>query len=232
MKGIILGFDTSKEEGKIRGEDDIRYRFVQSDFNAGQLPEPGIEVDFEIDDGMAKDIYVIQKAKPQNANLQGMQVKAANAIGDISNNADVIRAKGAVISGFSNAPAAIVALLVYAVATFLPFASASDGWFGTHISLIDMDIGKAMLVLSVVLLGVILSDIAWVKRPLKILSALALLISPFIAFMVAISSHGSFRYAFHGSFDAQGSFQIGCYLLVISAFVLLFSPIKNPGAEK
>jgi len=237
MKGIILGFDESKEEGKIRGNDENRYRFVRSDFNADQLPESGGEVDFEIEDGMAKDIYVVQKVAPQDVNLQDIQAKAANIVGNISSNEDVIKVKGTMMAGFNSAPIAIVALLVYAVATFLPFASVHVGWFGLEISLFDTDIGKGVLVLLVLLLGMIISDIVKTKRTFKFLGALALLVLPFIAFAFELNSvaHSFGRVDASDLLDAfgkNGSFGVGYYLIMISALVLLFSPIKKQGATK
>ncbi|MDQ6990773.1 MAG: hypothetical protein Q9M11_03475 [Mariprofundaceae bacterium] len=223
MKGIILGFDESKEEGKIRGSDENRYRFVKRDFNADQLPEPGTEIDFEIEDSMAKDIYVVQKFTAQSGNSQGMQANAANVVGNISSNEDFIKAKGAMIAGFDNAPVAIVALLIYAVATFLPLFSTYGGWFSFHTPLFETGIGKVTFILAVLLLVMIVSDIFKAKRTLKILGALALMVLPWLAM-------GHDHHYLH-LLKSSTHPDVGLYLLMISALVLLFSPIKKQGAE-
>jgi len=229
MKGIVLGFDESKAEGKIRGEDENRYRFVQSDFNAEHIPLSGTDVDFDIEDGMAKDIYILQKATPQGVNLQGMQAKAANIVGNISNNEDVLKVRGTMTTGFANAPVAIVALLLYGVATSLTFASLNFGWIGFDISLFDTDIGKAAFVLDVLLVGVIISDVVKAKRTVKFLGAIALLILPFIALYLELDSMGS---RVNQAFTEKGTFGIGFYLIIISSLTLLFSPIKKQGESK
>lgn len=67
MKGAILGFDASAGFGHIRGEDDRRYRFEQGDLRADRPVRGGEAVDFEVEDGAARDVYVLGAAPPTPA---------------------------------------------------------------------------------------------------------------------------------------------------------------------
>ncbi|MGM0624127.1 MAG: TM2 domain-containing protein [Campylobacterota bacterium] len=60
MKGKILNFDVNK--GIIAGDDGQRYEFVKMDFKSAAEPVAGDEVDFVVQEGAAKEIYVSKAA--------------------------------------------------------------------------------------------------------------------------------------------------------------------------
>ena len=60
MKGKILNYDVNK--GIIAGDDGQRYEFVKMDFKSAAEPVAGDEVDFVIQEGVAKEIYVSKAA--------------------------------------------------------------------------------------------------------------------------------------------------------------------------
>lgn len=57
MRGRILGFDRSSDEGTIAGEDGTRYPFALRDWKQPKPPSAGEPVDFEVMDGRAGSIY-------------------------------------------------------------------------------------------------------------------------------------------------------------------------------
>lgn len=70
MRGRILGYDAETFKGVLSGHDGQRYDFVDSDWRGTGDPRPGTEVDFQIDNGAAKDVFpfvetVLQAAQPQ-----------------------------------------------------------------------------------------------------------------------------------------------------------------------
>lgn len=58
MKGKVLDFSMQKNHGVISAEDGKRYRFQASDWMAKDLPQQGLFVDFEPNEGIAQDIYM------------------------------------------------------------------------------------------------------------------------------------------------------------------------------
>lgn len=61
MRGKILYFSESDGKGIITGIDGNRYDFTENDLRNPLNLRQGTEVDFEIEDKRAIDIYVIQK---------------------------------------------------------------------------------------------------------------------------------------------------------------------------
>ena len=61
MKGKILFYDSLGHNGKISGEDSLRYDFVKLDWKGNGEPREGLEVDFAIVDGKATDIFAVIK---------------------------------------------------------------------------------------------------------------------------------------------------------------------------
>ena len=239
MKGKVLGFNESKAEGVIRGDDENRYRFTKAEFNAEETPTQGVLVDFDIEGGVAKDIFVVQKVRSQGIGLEGVQSKAANAMADISSNADVMKAKETVSTGFSNAPVAVVALLIYGVAIFTPYISLHYNWLiNFELSLIDTTLGKVAFVLVALLLVTIMTDVIKKKKKVKVLGALALLVLPALAILIETSSLSASLGSrvnvddLYRAFGEKGSMGVGSYLMGLSALVLLFSPIKKQGNAK
>lgn len=57
MKGKILHFDETTNRGKISGEDGKRYDFVRMDWKNQNTPVTNMDVDFEIAENSAKEIY-------------------------------------------------------------------------------------------------------------------------------------------------------------------------------
>lgn len=60
MKGKILFYDVNNYNGTISGEDGARYNFVKVDWKANGEPRESLEVDFAVEDGKAKDIFLVQ----------------------------------------------------------------------------------------------------------------------------------------------------------------------------
>ncbi len=62
MKGKILFYDATSNSGKISGDDGVRYDFVKLDWKGGVEPKEGLEIDFSVEDGKAKDIFIVKNA--------------------------------------------------------------------------------------------------------------------------------------------------------------------------
>jgi hypothetical protein len=62
MKGIVLHFDSVKLHGVIRADDGLRYGFIGLDYMSDRSPRVGDEVDFEIRDDVATEIYSLKAA--------------------------------------------------------------------------------------------------------------------------------------------------------------------------
>jgi hypothetical protein len=62
MKGIVLHFDGAKQNGVIRADDGRRYGFTGFDYKSDRGPRVGDEIDFEIQDGVATEIYALKAA--------------------------------------------------------------------------------------------------------------------------------------------------------------------------
>jgi uncharacterized membrane protein YhaH (DUF805 family) len=65
MRGRILGYDVETFKGVLSGHDGQRYDFVDSDWRGTGDPRPGTEVDFQVDNGAAKDIFPFVETAPQ-----------------------------------------------------------------------------------------------------------------------------------------------------------------------
>jgi len=63
MRGKVLSYSDLEGSGLISGDDAQRYPFTRGDLKGGiRAVVPGTEVDFEIVEGAAKDIYVTTPA--------------------------------------------------------------------------------------------------------------------------------------------------------------------------
>lgn len=60
MKGKVLGFDPASGTGAITGDDGNRYKFTAADNKSATPLKPNDTVDFEVDNGVAKEIYVVK----------------------------------------------------------------------------------------------------------------------------------------------------------------------------
>ncbi len=60
MKGSIVAFDETTHSGKISGHDGQRYNFTRQDWTNAKKPKVGMEVDFESNGNVAKDIIPIK----------------------------------------------------------------------------------------------------------------------------------------------------------------------------
>ena len=70
MKGKILYFDEISNTGKISGYDGNRYDFTNNDWKSNGSPIQNSEVDFEIQENSAKDIFCLSPQKnKQVANI-------------------------------------------------------------------------------------------------------------------------------------------------------------------
>ena len=63
MKGKILNFDETSNIGKISGYDGNRYDFTKNDWKSNGNPNQNSEVDFEIQENSAKDIFCLSPQK-------------------------------------------------------------------------------------------------------------------------------------------------------------------------
>src|SRR5690348_16459836 len=70
MKGKVLGFDAANGTGAISGDDGQRYSFAAADFKSPGPAKPNDGVDFEVQAGAAKNIYVT-KASGASIDLSG-----------------------------------------------------------------------------------------------------------------------------------------------------------------
>ncbi len=69
MKGKVLDFSVSTNQGVISADDGERYNFVNTEWKSSQInPEQGIEVDFAIEDGNATAIYASAPVENQIVN--------------------------------------------------------------------------------------------------------------------------------------------------------------------
>ncbi|EIG61251.1 hypothetical protein Bra1253DRAFT_06076 [Bradyrhizobium sp. WSM1253] len=73
MKGTVLHFDGANQNGLIRAEDGRRYGFTAWDYKSAQTPRVGDEIDFEIQDGVAAEIYVVKAASAPSLDLMALR---------------------------------------------------------------------------------------------------------------------------------------------------------------
>lgn len=104
MKGKVLGFDTANGTGAINGENGQRYSFTAGEFKSPAPAKPNDNVDFEVDGGSAKNIYVTAGA----AGSVDLSAMAANpAVANILAKPVVIWSAlvilGSLIAGYLNA---------------------------------------------------------------------------------------------------------------------------------
>lgn len=59
MNGVVLDWNENTNAGLIRGVDGARYKFGSNVWLSAKTPKTGVNVDFEIKDGLAVDIYAI-----------------------------------------------------------------------------------------------------------------------------------------------------------------------------
>ena len=58
MKGQVLSYSSETGSGLISGDDGSRYSFSGSSWNDADQPRAGLRVDFEVDGGGARAIYI------------------------------------------------------------------------------------------------------------------------------------------------------------------------------
>ena len=67
MRGRVLAFDSMSGSGLISGADGQRYRFAQGALQGGYSSvAPGMEVDFQIEDGAATGVFVVASGWEKN----------------------------------------------------------------------------------------------------------------------------------------------------------------------
>lgn len=67
MRGRILGYDAENFKGVLAGHDGQRYDFVVDDWRGTGDPRPGVEIDFQVNGTVAKDIFPFVETAPQAA---------------------------------------------------------------------------------------------------------------------------------------------------------------------
>lgn len=82
MKGVILGFDEESGRGHIRGGDDRRYAFARADLRTQRSVRGGEEVDFDVQDDAARDVYITRGTISVDATaLRGAASRIGNLVG-------------------------------------------------------------------------------------------------------------------------------------------------------
>jgi TM2 domain-containing membrane protein YozV/cold shock CspA family protein len=67
MRGRVLGYDHVSGAGLISGDDGQRYRFAQAALQGGYSSvAPGMQVDFQIEDGAATGVFVVSNGLEKN----------------------------------------------------------------------------------------------------------------------------------------------------------------------
>jgi TM2 domain-containing membrane protein YozV len=67
MRGRVLAYDNVSGSGLISGMDGQRYRFAQGGLQGGYSSvAPGMEVDFQIEDGAATGVFVVASGWEKN----------------------------------------------------------------------------------------------------------------------------------------------------------------------
>jgi TM2 domain-containing membrane protein YozV/cold shock CspA family protein len=67
MRGRVLAYDNVSGSGLISGTDGQRYRFAQGGLQGGYSSvAPGMEVDFQIEDGAATGVFVVASGWEKN----------------------------------------------------------------------------------------------------------------------------------------------------------------------
>jgi len=69
MKGKIIGYDSSSNEGAINGTDGNRYTFQLTEWKGGDTPKAEIAVDFVPNEGCALKIYPIKDTETEESKL-------------------------------------------------------------------------------------------------------------------------------------------------------------------
>lgn len=57
MQGVIVDFDAATQEGVIEDETSARYTFDLTGWRGRGLPDTGIEVSFEVEQGRARQVF-------------------------------------------------------------------------------------------------------------------------------------------------------------------------------
>jgi len=81
MKGKILTFDNGK--GIILGEDEQRYEFDLNEWKENISPQKGLEVDFEAEENMAKNIYSITPLQNTTLNIIPSNINVLGGLGSV-----------------------------------------------------------------------------------------------------------------------------------------------------
>ncbi|NKB47954.1 MAG: hypothetical protein GKS02_01180 [Alphaproteobacteria bacterium] len=69
MRGTVIGYDETGHAGVISGFDGNRYKFTLMEWKGASPPNVNMEVDFEPDEGIAREIFVLaQNTFSQTAN--------------------------------------------------------------------------------------------------------------------------------------------------------------------
>ena len=81
MQGVVLNFDEKAQIGIIRATDGRRYGFADADWLGKAMPQSGDQIDFEIADGVAIDIYLTKAAARLSVDrcIQSLAGSLANA---------------------------------------------------------------------------------------------------------------------------------------------------------
>lgn len=128
MRGRILGFQ--EEAGVIQGDDDTRYSFTRSDWRDAGDPQRGTLVDFVIEGGGAREIYIALGSKAPGAGVLKPAPNLSDASAISEEIADKFRAAstrddaiGDLIGRLKLAPQMLLAALILFAAFSMTFMS-------------------------------------------------------------------------------------------------------------
>lgn len=166
MKGTVLGLES--DGGVISGEDGARYRFSGEQWKGPRSPQPRDEVDFEIADGRATDVFVL---KPGGA------FAGSNAADTLNSNIERVRSSATgerILEIARTRPSAVIAAIVLFASIFLNYVGIGE----EGVSLLNVNFALDELRNGVGMLGMAMDSSA---LTLALNLAWPLLAVPFLA---------------------------------------------------
>ncbi len=109
MQGKVLHFDVASNMGVARGEDGNRYRFAANDWQSAAPAAPGAEIDFEVVDGRAAEIFVLKAAAGETASPVDFKKLRQSMSGAASVAHRMTRSAAAEIAHLAAAPSKVAA---------------------------------------------------------------------------------------------------------------------------
>jgi hypothetical protein len=222
MKGKILDYSIQNSSGIISGEDGNRYEFSNTEWKSDKAPKVNQKVDFEIDDKIAKGIYL--ESSGLDFDTDTIKSKLSDAKNsEIAGNLTAITSKG-VQNKFGFILSVITILALFFPVIEIPFLGNG--------ALIDGSMGKLLFILLVILAFLFYSGIShkFVKICVSIISIIVLF--QFYDLISSLNSAGDMMSAF-GSRSANlfGLLRFGTPVLIVLTFILTYTGLKKSYKE-